>query len=126
MYQGAVLHGYTTTVLRCCADQALADLKKLNTQMRSRLEWSDTTMLRSILVFLDTQSWVCADDNEIKAAVEFIISHFGEPLEAAHINLASIQDELEEIVDYICKVLPWYCRGVLLKNLVQATYSSRS
>ena len=68
--------------------------------MRSRLEWSDTTMLRSILVFLDTQSWVCADDNEIKAAVEFIISHFREPLEAAHINLASIQDELEEIVDY--------------------------
>ena len=58
-------------------------------------------MLRSILVFLDTvQSWVCADDNEIKAAVEFIISHFREPLEAAHIKLASIQDELEEIVDY--------------------------
>ena len=68
-------------------------------------------MLRFILVFLDTQSWVKnadteADDlSEIVAAVEYITSHFREPLEVVSANLASIQDEVEEVVDYARKYL---------------------
>ena len=70
--------------------------------------------MRSIIVFLDTQSWRRSttiaeldDDDiaEIKSAMEHIISHFGEPLEAASINLAGIQDELEEVVEYARKYL---------------------
>ena len=65
-------------------------------------------MLRCILVFLDTQSWVVIDseaDNrsEIIDAVES--SHFRQPLEAVSANLATVQDELEEAVDYARKYL---------------------
>ena len=36
----------------------------------------------------------------IKSAVESLSSHFRKPLEAAGVSLASIQDEIEEAVDY--------------------------
>ena len=36
----------------------------------------------------------------IKSAVEYFVSHFREPLEAAGVSLASIQDEIEDAVDY--------------------------
>ena len=41
------------------------------------------------------------DLDEINAAVEYITSHFREPLEAVGMNLSSIQDEIEEVVDYL-------------------------
>ncbi len=65
-------------------------------------------MLRSILVF---QSWCKSGDSEdddldeINDAVEYITSHFREPLEAVGMNLSSIQDEIEEVVDYARKYL---------------------
>lgn len=68
-------------------------------------------MLRAILVFLDTQSWVCAagssedDLTEMKSAVELLISNFREPLEAKGAVLAGIQDELEEVEEYAKKYL---------------------
>ena len=110
VYQGSVVQSYNTTLLKQCAVQAVADLKQLDIEMRSRLEWSDVQMLRSVLAFLDTQSWChpprsTADTEEddmaeIKQAVEYISTHFREPLEAASVNLASIQDKIEEVVDY--------------------------
>ena len=72
--------------------------------MRARLEWSDVTMLRAILVFLDTQGWRLsrsapeyeeADDlAEIREAIEYITSHFRKPLETKGVDLANIQDEV--------------------------------
>ena len=92
--------------------QATDDLTQLNLEMKSRLEWSDIEMLRSILVFLDTQSWVLpeGDDSdtifsEIFSALEYIASHFREPLEAVGADLALIYDELEECVGYARKYL---------------------
>ncbi len=66
------------------------------------------TLLRSILAFIDTRGWCqnsSTSDNdkevdEVKIAVEYIVSHFREPLEASGVNLADIQDETEEIVEY--------------------------
>ena len=43
------------------------------------------------------------DMEEIRLAVDCISSHFREPLEAKCVNLANIQDELEEIVTYARK-----------------------
>lgn len=104
VYQGALLHSYSPTVLQHCANQVLSDLQKLDEQMRSRLEWSDVEMLRAILVFLDTHSWCVSDGDdgidELKAAVEYISTHFREPLEAAQVDLARIQDEVEDAIDY--------------------------
>lgn len=111
VYQGASLQGYSSRILQECAKHALADLRRLDEEMRSRLEWSDVQMLRSILVFLDTQSWCKRADSEdddldeINAAVEYITSHFREPLEAAGTTLSSIRDEIEEVVDYARKYL---------------------
>jgi hypothetical protein len=83
--------------------------------MRERLEWSDMRMLRSVLVLLDTQSWhprpsptskhSDTDEEEddldvIKEAMEYISSHFREPLEAGGVLLSIIHDEVEEIVPY--------------------------
>ncbi len=118
VYQGAVLNNYNPATLKTCAAQALADIKRLEDKMRARLEWSDVKMLRAILVLLDTQSWRPSprsehsntdeeedDLAEIKEAVEYITSHFREPLEAKGVTLANIQDEVEEIVPYARKYL---------------------
>ena len=37
---------------------------------------------------------------QVKSAVEHLLSHFRKPLEAAGVNLACIQDEIEDAVDY--------------------------
>ena len=70
-------------------------------------------MLRAIFVFLETQSWhpsPRSEDSEtdkedddlakIKNAVEYIATHFREPLEAKGVTLASMHDETEETVPY--------------------------
>ena len=49
--------------LKSCKDQALADLSSLDQKMRVRLEWSDVDLMRSILLFLDTQSWQDCEEN---------------------------------------------------------------
>ena len=75
-------------------------------------------LLRCVLVFLETQSWLrrevdpgdteeTSDDNSflgaLLSAVDYIISIFHAPLEAKGMCIASIQDELEEVVDYARK-----------------------
>ena len=91
VYQGSELHRFTVTTAKSCADQALSDLISLDSKMRARLEWSDINLMRSILLFLDTQSW---QDNfeeatgsesrlsEIKSALVSIAEVFRAPLEA--------------------------------------------
>ena len=59
-----------------CQDQALADLKSLD-RMRSCLEWSDVDLMRSIFLFLDTQSWqlqVAEESSEDNRLSEVLIS----------------------------------------------------
>ena len=83
VYQGSELHHFRDTTTKSCADQALADLKSLDNQMRARLEWSDIDLMRSVL-FLDTQSWQdsegsSTDDDhlgEIKSALVSITDVF--------------------------------------------------
>ena len=116
-YQGALLQCYDTRTLEHCKEQALADLKQLDLKMRDRLEWSDVKLLRSILLFTDTQGWQVklsstntgmsdSDDGEggnldgIKSAMESITSAFRVPLEAKGVNLSSFHDEIEEHVDH--------------------------
>lgn len=108
VYQGSELHHFRDTTIKTCQDQALADLKSLDEQMRSRLVWSDVDLMRSILLFLDTQSWQDSegslnDDDclsEVKAALVSITDVFRAPLEAKGVDLTSILDEIEDIVDY--------------------------
>ena len=109
VYQGSELHNFRDTSTKSCQDQALTDLKSLDEHMRARLEWSDVHLMRSILLFLDTQSWqdsegVSSGDgdrlSEIKAALVNITDVFRAPLEAKGADLTSILDEIEDIVDY--------------------------
>ena len=84
--------------------------------MRSRLEWSDIKMLRSILVLIDTQNWVNKgkedmgsslidlsnsdaegelepDDSTIASiygAVDYITTSFKEPLEKRRVGLLTL------------------------------------
>lgn len=97
----------------------MSDLKRLDEKMRDRLEWSDVKMLRSILVFIDTQGWqatssptlesdeVLSDDHldNIKSAIDYIVSVFREPLQAKNVLLSSLHDEIEEAVEYACSYL---------------------
>ena len=80
VYQGAVLAGYNSTILKACADSALADVKRLEMEMKARLEWSNLELLRATIVFLDTKSWKrgeeAGDLSEIQAAVGCIVFHF--------------------------------------------------
>lgn len=109
VYQGSELHHFRDTTIKTCQDQALGDLKSLDEQMRARLEWSDVDLMRSILLFLDTQSWrdseaSSTDDDdrlsEVKAALVSVTDVFRAPFEAKGVDLTSILDEIEDIVDY--------------------------
>ena len=133
-YQGALLQCYNTRTLKCCKEQALADLKQLDLKMRDRLELSDVKPLHSILLFVDTQGWQVessctntgmsdSDSGEednldgIKSALESITSAFRAPLEAKGVNSSFLHDEIEEVVDHarrylsiekICYQTVWY------------------
>ena len=112
-YQGTILKSFTLSTLHSCQEQALRDLLQLDQMMRSILEWSDIKMLRSILVFSDTQNWVNKgnedmgsslidlsnsdaedelepDDSTIASiygAVDYITTSFKEPLEKQGVGL---------------------------------------
>lgn len=111
VYQGSTLSSYTDAMLSSCSAQAKADLGKLDGKIKERLSWSDTKLLRSMIVFLDTRSWAIRHTEEdeemdvddrahIKEAVEYILTVFREPLEAKGMSVFSLQDELEEVVDF--------------------------
>ena len=126
VYQGTRLTNYNTSSQTLAIKHAVDDLKTLNAKMLERLEWSDVQLLRSLLAFLETQNWAVrsiihgtdTDVNEmndltdldsslveVKRAAEHIITHFRVPLESKGVILATIQDEIEEIVDYGRKYL---------------------
>ena len=115
VYQGCALNQYSSKSLDQCSAHAKADLARLDTKIRERLQWSDMKLLRSILVFLDTRSWVShgttphsePDDGmeQIITATDYIISLFRVPLEAKGASLSSFNDELEEIVAFGRKYL---------------------
>ena len=99
--------------MQTCADTTIADAKWLKDKIKARLEWSDLTLLRAVLTFINTQTWSAlpSEENEdlglvgFTEAVELITSEFGEPLEAKQVDLTGIQDEVEEIVPYARKYL---------------------
>ena len=64
VYQGATLKNYNSSFLHTCKTEALADLTRLEENLRSRLEWSDLSLLRSLLVFVETQSWMKRSSRE--------------------------------------------------------------
>ena len=83
----------------------------LTEKMLERIEWSHTDLLRALLVFLETQSWmkrnVSGDESgrdpalaELKAAIELIPSQFRNPFEATGVNVSSLQDKIEDAVEY--------------------------
>lgn len=119
-YQCAQLNTGSFTVLQVeesCRKLALDDLAKLDEKMRERLDWSDSKLLRSILVFLETQTWVKHTNNvsadsilddedsdssleEVKKTVQHIATHFREPLLGKGLSTFSLPDEIEDIVEY--------------------------
>lgn len=64
--------------------------------------------MRALLVFLETQNWQekkSGSNGEedmagIRAAVQSLVSTFRIPLESRCVCLSTIQDELEEAVEY--------------------------
>ena len=114
-YQGAVLKNYSSAAIEFCKKEALADMKRLEANMRQRLEWSDVKLLRALLVFVETQSWIkksAIDDEyedvsllEIKLALEDIFRVFIDPLESENVSLSTLQDEIEDVVDYARRYL---------------------
>lgn len=98
--------------------------------------------MRSILVFFETQNWQKSfrqsedssedhdgmldldDFAEVRAAVEYIISIFRIPLEAKGMCVASIQDEVEDVVS-LRKEVPSNRFREPSQNLVQTSHQSR-
>ena len=97
-YQGVKLMLHNQITLENCKKDVLNDLQRLSVKLKERLEWSDTQLLRSFLVFNDTKNWIhrlgeCNDDvsiGEIVNAVEYITGIFRSPLEAKGMCLSSI------------------------------------
>ena len=99
-YQGIVLQNYDATFEQC-KGQLLADVERLQSKVKERLEWSDTDLLRALLVFLETQNWLRKGDNEddignTNTAVEQIVTHFRIPLEAKGYLLKSFTMRLKK------------------------------
>ena len=101
-YQGVTLTNFSHELFQQYLNEAIHDLKRLDNKLREKLEWSK----RSILVCLDIQSWFGSLDkekesfNEVIEAVEYIIAHSREPLEAISGDMSSILDEVEDAVQY--------------------------
>ena len=142
LFQGAELQNFNDSVQLKLKQDTLHDLTELNAKMKERLMWSDVKLLRALLVFLETQSWVKqlhntsrtvvtsdSEDNnlsdndddqvlsEVKESVDYLASHFRIPLEAKGVVIASLQDEVEDAVEYarryldICRTeyqIVWY------------------
>ena len=96
VYQGAVLANYNSTMLKACANSACAGVKRLESETKTSLEWSNLELLKATLVFLDTKSWKRGEEtgdlNEIQAVMECLVSHFRQPLEAKSVNCTNLQD----------------------------------
>lgn len=130
LFQGAELQNFNDSVQLKLKQDAQHDLTELNAKMKERLMWSDVKLLRALLVFLETQSWVkqlhntsrtmvtsdSEDDNlsdndddqvlsEVKESVDYLASHFRIPLEAKGVVIASLQDEVEDAVEYARRYL---------------------
>ena len=105
IYQGAVLKNYSFAAIEFCKKEALADLKRVEVNMRQCLEWSDVKLLRALLVFIETQSWIkksttdaddeCEDASmlEIKLALEDIFRVFIDPLQMNNVSLSTDHDD---------------------------------
>ena len=48
--------------LERCRTDALADLHRLEQAIKEHLQWSDLQLLRYLLFFLETQSWMRRDE----------------------------------------------------------------
>ena len=104
-YQGIELHHFNDVVVNSCRQQALSDLRKLDDELKERLSWSDTKLMRAIMVFLDTQAWYSHKTDEsfslqLTEAVSMLVENFRAPLEAKATDLAAIQEEAKEMLDY--------------------------
>ena len=105
-YQGVIVEDVNKLVDQC-KNHVLADVDRLQKRLKERLAWTDTNLLRSLLVLMETQSWQSrgGDDgstavSDVKEAAEYIVSIFCEPLESRGVCILSIQDELDEAVEY--------------------------
>ena len=105
-YQGVVVQDFEACLEQSKGD-VLADVQRLERCMKERLEWSDTEMLRAILVFIDTENWqqrdlLGSDDglSNIRTAVDKVLSIFLPPLEAKEMCAAVIEDEVEDILEH--------------------------
>ena len=110
-YQGVCLKNYSESVMKCCKDQAAADLNRLDEKLRIHLEWSDITLLRAVLLFLDTQNWLAFGSevssgndeslDKIKSSVGTIVEYFRAPLEAKNVEICFSLDEMEDAPENI-------------------------
>ena len=100
MYWSATFTNFSLATQNNLKQNALHDLTRLTKTMRERLKWSDTRLLQSLLILLETQ--MCAEwshapiadsDNkndtdkycslaEFNESVEHFAAHFRIPLEA--------------------------------------------
>ncbi len=108
-YQGAQLQNFSPAAVEVCKKQALTDLEHLEVSILHRLEWSNLDLLRSLLVFIETTSWIRCDADEeyedstlleVKLAIDKIFNVFTEPLESIGISLSSLLDEIEDTIEY--------------------------
>ena len=115
-----MLHSFNQKTLQYCKRKVLADIGRLNEKMTDRLEWSDVKMLRSLVTFIDTQSWqipagssACSTSEEegdevlveILTAVDYITCFFKQQLEAKDVSMLGLSDEVEEVVEYTRRYL---------------------
>ena len=120
-YQGVAISDFDAT-LETCSRDVMADLRRLDGKIKTRLEWSDTDLLRAVVAFLSTHNWLMREDtqdsdeegiidpdevsSDMREAVEYIITAFRAPLEARGFSAEAILDELEEAISYARKYFP--------------------
>ena len=110
-YQGVEVKNFDDVLKKQCTVQVKQDVGRLNEKIKSRLEWSDVHLMRSILIFVEMQSWQLHSDDEdnvseVSEAAEYIVSLFRIPLEARGMSAELIGDEIENVACYARKYLP--------------------
>ena len=117
------------------APLVVADAKQKEAKWQVSREMAENVnLMRSIILFLDTQSWKDSSDDEstgsdsrlseIKSSLVSISETFRAPLETKGVVLNSILDEMEDIVDYARIYLRLGCDNYS-QGLASAVHSTR-
>ena len=91
-----------------CFSNHYADVcKKVSDCIKSRLGWSDLTLMRDIIVILNTLGWEkLIQEKSPLLEIDRLVIRFKIPLESAGCTIEEVHREFQEMIEYASSFIP--------------------